>query len=127
LEASDDGHPGEDSPTVSDPVGLLRDLESSRRFHRDTGLGRIFHPGVVTFRENVPTNSLHVLVDQNRIAAHVDRVSPLGLRPERPSRYSLRRAVSHNVVGMLHDLVRLVLGRQGDHRAELDCEWLWDP
>ena len=127
LEAAYDGHPDERSPMASGPVGVLRDLESSRRFHRDTGLGRIFHPRMVTFRENVPTNSLHVLVDQNRISAHVDRVSPLGLRPEHPPRYSLRRAVAHNIAGMLDDLFRLALGREGDHRAELDCEWLGDP
>ncbi|HEV2068300.1 MAG TPA: hypothetical protein VGR26_00740, partial [Acidimicrobiales bacterium] len=115
-----------DRPPISDPVAILRHLEASGRFHRDTGLGRLFHPGRMSFRENQPSDSLHVVVRDNQVAAHVDRVSPLGLRPERPSRYSLRRAAAHNVAGMAHDLFRLLRGRQGDHRSELDCEWVWD-
>jgi NRPS condensation-like uncharacterized protein len=115
------------TPTIADPVGLFRHLEASGRFHRDTGFGRLFHPGRVSFRENVPTDSLHIVIHHNHIAAHVDGVSPLALRPERPSRYSLRRATAHNASGMAQDLVRLLRGRQGDHRAQLDCEWVWNP
>jgi NRPS condensation-like uncharacterized protein len=123
--------PGRDGagrgPSITDPVELFRDLETSGRFHRDTGFGRIFHAGHVSFRENLPTDSLHVLVDGDRLAAHVDRVSPLGLRPRRPVRYSVRRTLTHNVVGAAEDLIRLARGRQGDHRSELDCEWSWGP
>jgi NRPS condensation-like uncharacterized protein len=102
-------------------------LESSGRFHRDTGLGRMFHPGSVSLRENRATDSLHIVVHHNHVAAHVDRVSPLHLRPERRPRYSLPRAVAHNLAGMAQDLMRLLRGRQGDHRAELSCRWVWDP
>lgn len=112
------------SPTVQDPVGLLHHLEAAGRFHRDTGFGRIFHPGSISFRENVATNSLHVVVRDNHIAAHVDLVSPLGLATQRPPRYSLRRAVAHNAVGMAQDFLRLLRGRQGDHRSVLDCDWV---
>jgi NRPS condensation-like uncharacterized protein len=112
---------------VSDPVALFRHLEASGRFHRDTGVGRLFHPGRVSFRENSPTDSLHVVIRDDHLAAHVDRVSPLGLRQERPPRYSLRRAAAHNLAGMAQDLVRLLRGRQGDHRSELDCDWVRDP
>ena len=122
-----DTQPTDTAPTVSDPVGLLRHLVASGRFHRDSGFGRIFHPGKASFRENQPTDSLHILVQGDRLAAHVDRVSPLGIRPERPSRYSVRRAAAHNVAGALEDAVRLVRGRQGDHRSRLDCQWVWDP
>ncbi len=122
----DDAELVDASPTISDPVRLFRHLEASGRFHRDTGFGRIFHPGSVSFRENRPNDSLHLLVHGDRIAAHVDRVSPLGLRPARRYRYSLRRAAAHNVAGMAQDVVRLVRGRQGDHRSQLSCEWLWD-
>ncbi len=115
---------GASRPSIADPVALFRHLEASGRFHRDTGFGRLFHPGRVSLRENIPSNSLHVVIEGNHIAAHVDRVSPLGLRPERPSRYSLRRAAAHNLDGMAQDFVRLVRGRQGDHRSALDCEWL---
>ncbi|MDQ4096943.1 MAG: hypothetical protein M3144_03610, partial [Actinomycetota bacterium] len=122
-ERLDDGA----EPPLTDPVGVLLELESSQRFHRDAGLGRIFHLGRISFRENRRSDSLHISVQGNRIAAHIDRLSPLGEGGERPSRYSLRRAVAHNVSGMAHDLFNLVRGRQGDHRSELDCEWLWDP
>jgi len=114
-------------PPITDPVAVLRHLEIGGRFHRDTGFGRIYHPGSISFRENRPNDSLHVVVHDNRIAAHVDLVSPLGVRPERPTGYSVRRAVAHNLVGMAQDLVSLLRGRQGDHRSELDCEWVWDP
>ncbi len=114
-------------PSVVDLVAFLRQLEASLRFHRDTGFGRIFHPGRFSLRENVPTDSLHVIVDENHIAAHVDRVSPLGVRPQRRMRYSVWRTAAHNLAGMAEGFVRLVRGRQGDHRSELDCEWLRDP
>jgi NRPS condensation-like uncharacterized protein len=101
-------------------------MESDGRFHRDRGWGRIYHLGGVSFRENAPADSLHVSVHGNRLAAHVDRVSPLATQEERASRYSLRRAVIHNVAALTHDLVRLLRGRQGDHRCQLNCEWVQD-
>ncbi len=115
-----------DRPSVADPVALFRHLEGSHRFYRDVGLGRIFHPGRVSFRENVSHDSLHLIVTGNHLAAHVDRVSPLRSRQGRPPRYSLRRATAHNLAGAAQDAFRLVMGRQGDHRSELDCEWVWD-
>lgn len=114
-------------PTVADPVDLFRHLETTHRFHRDSGFGRIFHPSSVSLRENLPNDSLHIVVNENHVAAHVDLVSPLGIRPEGPSRYSMRRAVAHNLSGAAQDFVELLRGRQGDHRSELDCEWLSDP
>jgi NRPS condensation-like uncharacterized protein len=119
--------PGPTPPDASDPVALLRDLEGSGRFHRDSGLGRLFHAGRISLRENQPTDSLHLVIEGNRISAHVDRVSPLGPRQAARFRYSMRRAAAHNAAGMAQDLVRLLRGRQGDHRCRLDCEWTWDP
>lgn len=121
LEAADAAAPADGVPGL---VELLRDLDRSGRFHRDSGIGRIFHPGRLSLRENVPTNSLHVVIQGNHLAAHVDLVSPLGLNTQGPSRYSLRRALAHNLVGMAQDVVSVARGRQGDHRCELDCEWL---
>ena len=115
-----------DSPPITDLAGFIRHLEASGRFHRDTGFGRVYHPGSFSLRENQPSDALHIVVHDNRVAAHVDRVSPLGIRPERRSRYSVRRAAAHNLAGMAYDLIRLLRGRQGDHRSELDCEWRWE-
>ena len=110
-------------PTIADPVALFRHLDVSGCFHRDSGIGRLFHPGRISYREDVATDSLHVVVEANEVAAHVDRVSPLVVGSDGPSRYSLRRALAHNVVGMAQDLVQLTRGREGDHRCELRCEW----
>ena len=113
-------------PSIADPVALLRHLEASGRFHRDSLIGRIFHPGRVSLRENEATDSLHVVVRDNHIAAHVDGVSPLGAGRNAQTGYSIRRAVAHNLAGAAHDLMLLVRGRQGDHRCELECEWELD-
>ena len=123
-----DAAPGNEAVSAStDPGGLLLGLEADGRFHRDRGLGRIYHLRGVSFRESQPTDSLHITVRGNRLAAHVDRVSPLGISEAGELRYSLRRAVTHNVGGMAEDFVRFLRGRQGDHRCELNCEWVWDP
>lgn len=122
------GHDGPDgaapAPTVTDPVALLRHLHVSGHFHRDSRLGRLFHPGRVSFRENVPTDSLHVVVEDNHVAAHVDGVSPLAVRDQGRSGYSLRQAAAHNLAGMAQDFIWLLRGRQGDHRCRLSCEWV---
>ncbi len=126
LHGPDAGYTPPTEPTIADPVAFLRRLASSGRFHRDCGFGRIYHPGSVSLRENSPTDSLHIVINGDHISAHVDRVSPLGVRPDEPSRYSVSRAALHNVVGAAQDLVRLLRGRKGDHRSHLDCEWVWD-
>ena len=81
---------------------------------------------MVSLRENVATDSLHISVDGNHLSAHVDGVSPLTAEDDAPSRYSLRQAVMHNVHGMAQDALWLARGRQGDHSCVLDCEWISD-
>ncbi len=112
------------APSIADPVALLAHLDASGRFHRDGRAGRMYHAGQVSLREDVPTDSLHISIDDNRVRAHVDEASPLAVRSGGPSRYSLPRAVAHNLLGMAGDLLSLVRGRQGDHRCALDCEWI---
>lgn len=126
LESSPASAPADAEPSITDPVALLRSLEHTGRFHRDHWLGRLYHPGRVSLRENAGSDSLHIVVHGNRLSAHVDRVSPLDGRADRQPRYSLRAAVAHNVLGAAQDLYRLVRGRQGDHRSNLSCEWLGD-
>jgi len=118
--------PRQADPRAAFPVAVLSRLEAGGWFHRDTGFGRILHPGSASFRESRETDSLHVVVNENHIAAHVDRVSPLAVHPDEPIRYSLRQAAAHNVAGIAQDLIRVLRGRQGDHRSELDCEWMWE-
>jgi hypothetical protein len=127
LESAGDGESDDAArmagATIGDPVALLRHLDVSGHFHRDSSAGRVFHRGMVSLRENVATDSLHVSVDGNRMTAHVDGISPLALEPGGRSAYSARRAALHNLAGMARDVVWLARGRQGDHRCELNCEW----
>lgn len=106
--------------TVDDPVGLVRYLEASDRFHVDTFLGRLLHPGTISFRERVRENSIHILITGDQVAAHVDRYAPLTITPA-GSRYSFWRAAAHNVAHMAEDLVRLLSGSRGEHRCVLHC------
>jgi NRPS condensation-like uncharacterized protein len=122
----EEGPPPSRPPALADPVAFFKGLAASGRFHRDTGFGRIYHLGTLSLRENAAADGLHVVIRGDHISAHVDRVSPLEARPDTPTRYSLVRAASHNVVGAAQDLVRLLRGRKGDHRSHLDCAWVWD-
>ena len=126
LQGPDAGYTPVKEPTIADPVAFFRRLASSGRFHRDSGFGRIYHPGSVSLRENARTDSLHIVINADHISAHVDRVSPLDARPDETSRYSVTRAALHNAVGAAQDVVRLLRGRKGDHRSHLDCRWVED-
>jgi NRPS condensation-like uncharacterized protein len=128
LEVSEDGEPeglftARSDATIADPAALLAHLDLSGHFHRDGRIGRVFHRGMVSLRENVETESLHVAIDGNRVSAHVDEASPLDVRSDRSSGYSVRRALVHNLAGMAQDVMSLLRGRQGDHRCVLNCEW----
>jgi len=104
-----------------DPIAYIRELEASGRFRRDTGLGRIYHPGKISFRETVPKNSLHILIDGHRVSAHIDRVSPLSFRSTR-SQYSFWGVVLHNLTGMVDDLFHIFAKRHPGRRAEMEWE-----
>ena len=97
--------------TTADPEALLRELEDSGRFRRDTRLGAILHRGHVSLREVSPTHSLHIPVGKgNRVSAHVDRYSPLATKqPADLARYALHRVAAHNLAA----LARVIAGRQG--------------
>src|ERR1700710_1575768 len=74
LEHSEDGEPeglstARSDATIADPAALLAHLDHSGHFHRDGRIGRVFHRGMVSLRENVETESLHVSIDGNRVSA----------------------------------------------------------
>jgi hypothetical protein len=104
---------------------LIDALTRSDRFHRDTGVGKIFHPGKISFREVSAVDSLHVIIDANRVSAHLDDISPLRRRRNSSIGYSLLRILAHNVSGALADANRILRGVQGEHRCNLDCEAVW--
>ncbi len=107
---------------MGEPYPLFSQLDATGLFHRDTPVGRIFHPGTISYREISAGDSVHITVSSgNRVAVHVDSLSPLVLR-ERACRYSIVRAVGHNVVHAVEAVVRLCRRRRGEHRCQLDCE-----
>lgn len=106
-------------------LDLIRALEKNERFRRDTHLGAIFHPGKICFREISPTDSLHIVIDGERISAHVDEVSPLVIRPDGSSRYSWGRVVAHNLLLALGDVARRVRRQHGRQRCDLHCQAEW--
>ena len=115
-------------PVMRRSTILFQELDADGRFHRDSPLGRIFHPGAVSFRQVSATDSLHVAVhDGNRVSVHVDRVSPLLVRVGRRCRYSLARAIVHNAVHLAEGVGRLVRRQRGRHACHLDCEIVWVP
>ena len=105
--------------TTDDPVALLRELEESGRFRRDTRLGSVFHRGQVSLREVAPTHSLHITVGKgNQVSAHLDRYSPLAThQPEQLARYALHRVAAHNLAGIAGELRRLIPGQRARRRA----------
>jgi hypothetical protein len=115
---------GADLSPTQRPI-LIGALASTDRFHRDTGLGNILHPGKISFREVSAVDSLHVIIDGNRVSAHVDDISPLRRRRDGSIGYSLPRILAHNVTGVLADVNRILRGAQGEHRCNLDCEVVW--
>lgn len=114
----------EDLSPAQRPV-LIGSLEASDRFHRDTGLGKVFHPGKVSFREVSAVDSLHILIDGNRVSAHVDEISPLRQRPDGSISYSLSRVLAHNLSGAWAHVVRVLRGSNGEQRCNLECEVVW--
>jgi len=108
--------PGTTPPPVEP---LTRALDASDRFHRDSSLGRIYHPGTVSYRERRSTDSLHIVIDRDQIWLHVDRISPLRCGPDGSVRYSLTRIVAHNLVGVHAGLTHWLLRRHPERQRRL--------
>lgn len=105
--------------------GLFHALEKSGRFRRDTPLGGILHRGKLSLREVSRSDSLHVIIDGNRISAHVDRVCPLDCETHERTRYSLVRVVAHNLADVVSAGLRRLRGLNGSHHCQLECEMVW--
>ncbi|CAN5126083.1 hypothetical protein BH24ACT1_BH24ACT1_11430 [soil metagenome] len=104
----------------ADPEGLVRRLDESDCFCRDTKVGRMYHAKDASYREIVPRDSLHVTVRDGRtVATHVDRHSPLARRQTGGDcRYSPVRIAAHNLTGAARDLVRLARRDERRHEHE---------
>ncbi|HVL99915.1 MAG TPA: condensation domain-containing protein [Egibacteraceae bacterium] len=90
-----------------DQAAFLRELEASERFQRDNAVGRIFHPGAVSYRQAVAENSVHFVWERGRLLAHVDRYSPVRFTKDGTARYAFWRVAVHNVAGAVTDVLSL--------------------
>ena len=117
---------GHDGGTA--PCELLSALDANPAFRRDSVLGGIFHPGKISYRETSPVDSVHIVIDGDRVSAHIDEVSPLRVRPDGSSRYAWGRVLAHNVLVVLGDAARRLRGGHGEQRCHLRCriEWVDD-
>ncbi|HEX3539932.1 MAG TPA: hypothetical protein VHT75_05750 [Acidimicrobiales bacterium] len=93
---------------------MIQLLDACVRFHRDTCLGRIYHAGTRSYREMRTTDSLHVVIDGDRISMHIDRISPVKRRPDGSAHYTMSRVVAHNLAGRGNGVTRRKHRRFGD-------------
>lgn len=110
-----------ETPPAPETCDLITALDDNPRFHRDSFLGGIFHPGRISYRETSPVESLHIVIKGDRVSAHVDDVSPLVVRADGSCRYAWGRVVAHNVLIMMGDVARRLRGLQGRQRCNLRC------
>jgi hypothetical protein len=102
-------------------------LDATGKFFRDGRIGRIFHPGTQSFREISATDSVHVAVTpDNHVSVHVDSVSPL-VASEGRCRYSIVRAVAHNVSVAYEVICRVVRREHRSNSCHMECEVVWVP
>lgn len=98
---------------AADPDAFVRAVEATHRFRRDTRIGALYHPGRISLREVTAGTSLHLTVAGDRVAVHVDQVSPLATRqPENGCRYSVSRIAAHNLTGIAGDVARVLRRRE---------------
>jgi hypothetical protein len=114
-------HAGDTAPTLN----LLKALGSSDRFRRDGPITGIFHPGRISFRELSPRDSLHVIIDGDRVSAHVDDVCPFSCIPGGTVSLSWVLILAHNLASLAADVGRRVRGLHGQQRCNLGCEMVW--
>lgn len=107
------------------PPVLFAGLQASSRFRRDTRLGGILHRGKLSLREVSHNDSLHFVIDGNRVSAHVDQICPLDCEAEGETRYSLPRVVAHNVSDVASGVLRRLSGRHRHDHCKLECEVVW--
>lgn len=104
---------------------LVKALESNDRFHKDGFLSGIFHPGRISFRELSPRDSLHIVIDDGHVSAHVDEVCPIRCHPGAVVKFTWSQVLAHNYAGLSADLRRRFKGLHGQQRCNLGCEVVW--
>ncbi|MDQ6798118.1 MAG: hypothetical protein M3011_08905, partial [Actinomycetota bacterium] len=106
-------------------AGLFQNLAPDGRFRRDSRLGRLFHPRTVSYREARATDSVHLVVNDDKVSVHIDRFSPLAVQGTTSwRRYAPVRMLAHGLVDVVGEITS-VLRRRHEHPHELVCERVW--
>ncbi|MGI8777210.1 MAG: hypothetical protein ACR2LJ_07445 [Acidimicrobiales bacterium] len=107
------------------PGGLFQNLATDGRFRRDSWWGRVLHPRTVSYREARATDSVHLVVNDDKVSVHIDRFSPLAVQGGTSwRRYAPLRMLVHALVDVAGEASNLVRGRH-EHLHDLTCERVW--
>jgi len=107
------------------PGGLFQNLATDGRFRRDSWWGRVLHPRTVSYREARATDSVHLVVNDDKVSVHIDRFSPLAVQGGTSwRRYAPLRMLVHALVDVGGEASNLVRGRH-QHLHDLTCERVW--
>ncbi|MGI9079371.1 MAG: hypothetical protein ACR2GF_00870 [Acidimicrobiales bacterium] len=107
------------------PPALFQNLAADGRFRRDSWWGRLLHPRTVSYREARATDSVHLVISDDKVSVHIDRFSPLAVQGGRSwRRYAPLRMLAHAVVDVAGEASSLVRGRH-EHLHDLTCERVW--
>lgn len=107
------------------PAALFQNLAADGRFRRDSWWGRVLHPRTVSYREARATDSVHLVISDDKVSVHIDRFSPLAVQGGRSwRRYAPLRMLVHAVVDVAGEAASLVRGRH-QHLHDLTCERVW--
>jgi len=121
----DDSHVDDRHAGNGDRPPLFGNLAADGRFRRDSWWGRLLHPRTVSYREARATDSLHLVVNGDKVSVHLDRFSPLAVQGSGTRRrYAPVRMVAHGLVDVAGEAVGLLRGHR-HHPHELTCERIW--
>jgi hypothetical protein len=74
---------------------------------------------------DIPTDSVHIAIDGNRVSSHVDEICRLDCHPDASSQYSLAGVVAHNLSRMVADLGLRIHRQHRRQRCNLECDVVW--
>ncbi len=107
------------------PAGLFQNLAADGRFRRDSRWGRMFHPRTVSYREARATDSVHLVVNDDKVSVHIDRFSPLAVQGATSwRRYAPLRMLAHGLVDVVGEATSVLRGNH-KHLHDLTCERVW--
>ncbi len=106
------------------PAGLFQNLAADGRFRRDSRWGRVLHPRTVSYREARATDSVHLVVNDDKVSVHIDRFSPLAVQGATSwRRYAPLRMLAHGLVDVVGEATSVLRGQHAHH--DLLCERVW--